>query len=60
MMMMLILLNLFYNSHIISFWCITIYRLEANKVKEVLSANLEYPVKAEQLHDDTDLSTKVS
>lgn len=35
-------------------------RLEANKIKEVLSANLEYPVKAEQLHAETDLSTKVT
>jgi len=28
-------------------------------VKEVLSANNEFPVKAEQLHDNTDLNTKV-
>lgn len=35
-------------------------RLEANKVKEVLSANQEYPVKAEQLHADVDLVTKVT
>lgn len=35
-------------------------RIEANKVKEVLSANNEYPVKAEQLHADTDLVTKVT
>ena len=30
------------------------------KVKEVLSANAEYPVKAEQLHDETDLNTKIT
>lgn len=35
-------------------------RVEANKIKEVLSANLEYPVKFEQLHSDTDLVTKVT
>ena len=35
-------------------------RQEANKVKEVLSANNEYPVKAEQLHADVDLVTKVT
>ena len=35
-------------------------RNEAVKVKEVLSANNEYPVKLEQLHDDTDLSTKIT
>jgi hypothetical protein len=29
-------------------------------VKEVLSANAEYPVKAEQLHDETDLNTKIT
>jgi molecular chaperone DnaK (HSP70) len=29
-------------------------------VKEVLSANQEYPVKAEQLHADVDLITKVT
>jgi hypoxia up-regulated 1 len=35
-------------------------RLEAVKVKEVLSANAEYPVKIEQLHADADLVTKVT
>jgi len=35
-------------------------RLEANKVKEVLSANGEYPVKSEQLHEEVDLITKVT
>jgi molecular chaperone DnaK (HSP70) len=30
------------------------------QVKEVLSANTEFPVKAEQLHDNTDLNTKVT
>lgn len=35
-------------------------RLEANKVKEVLSANSEYPIKAEQLHADVDLITKIT
>lgn len=35
-------------------------RLEAVKVKEVLSANAEYPVKIEQLHADADLITKVT
>ena len=34
-------------------------RLQANKVKEILSANNEFPVKAEQLHADVDLNTKV-
>jgi molecular chaperone DnaK (HSP70) len=34
--------------------------MEANKIKEVLSANQEYPVKIEQLHDNLDLVTKVS
>ena len=29
-------------------------------MKEVLSANQEYPVKAEQLHADVDLITKVT
>ena len=29
-------------------------------MKEVLSANQEYPVKAEQLHDNTDLTTKIT
>lgn len=35
-------------------------RVEAVKIKEVLSANTEFPVKAEQLHADTDLNTKVT
>ena len=35
-------------------------RVEAVKIKEVLSANNEYPVKAEQLHADVDLITKVT
>eukprot|EP00595_Chromulina_sp_UTEXLB2642_P002829 CAMPEP_0196761474 /NCGR_PEP_ID=MMETSP1095-20130614/726_1 /TAXON_ID=96789 ORGANISM="Chromulina nebulosa, Strain UTEXLB2642" /NCGR_SAMPLE_ID=MMETSP1095 /ASSEMBLY_ACC=CAM_ASM_000446 /LENGTH=901 /DNA_ID=CAMNT_0042111073 /DNA_START=170 /DNA_END=2875 /DNA_ORIENTATION=- len=35
-------------------------RLEANKIKEVLSANNEFPVKAEQLFDDVDLITKIT
>jgi len=35
-------------------------RLQAGKVKEILSANNEFPVSAEQLHEDTDLRTKVS
>mmetsp|Transcript_357 Transcript_357/g.348 ORF Transcript_357/g.348 Transcript_357/m.348 type:complete len:927 (+) Transcript_357:193-2973(+) len=35
-------------------------RGEATKVREVLSANNEYPVKTEQLHADTDLITKVT
>lgn len=35
-------------------------RLEANKIKEVLSANNEYPVKSEQLFADIDLVTKVT
>jgi len=35
-------------------------RIQANKVKEILSANNEFPVKAEQLHADVDLNTKVS
>eukprot|EP01039_Chlorochromonas_danica_P006723 gene6723-7432_t len=35
-------------------------RIEANKVKEVLSANNEFPVRAEQLHADVDLNTKVT
>lgn len=35
-------------------------RLEALKVKEVLSANAEYPIKIEQLHADVDLITKVT
>ncbi len=35
-------------------------RIQANKIKEVLSANAEYPVRAEQLHAEVDLSTKVT
>ena len=35
-------------------------RTQATKVKEVLSANPEFPVKIEQLWKDIDLSTKVS
>lgn len=35
-------------------------RIQATKVKEVLSANTEFPVKAEQLYADVDLNTKVS
>jgi hypoxia up-regulated 1 len=35
-------------------------RLEALKLKEVLSGNMEFPVKIEQLHADVDLITKVS
>lgn len=35
-------------------------RLEALKVKEVLSANQEFPIKIEQLHADVDLVTKVT
>ena len=35
-------------------------RVEAVKIKEVLSANNDIPVKAEQLHAETDLNTKVS
>lgn len=35
-------------------------RNEASKIKEVLSANVEFPVKTEQLHAETDLSTKVT
>jgi len=35
-------------------------RLEATKVKEVLSANNAYPIKAEQLHDNIDLITDVT
>lgn len=35
-------------------------RIEATKIKEILSANAEYPVKFEQLHADLDLSTKVT
>ena len=35
-------------------------RLEATKVKEVLSANNAYPIKAEQLHDNIDLITDIT
>merc|ERR1719502_723016 len=35
-------------------------RSEAVKIKEVLSANNEYPIKTEQLHADIDLITKVT
>lgn len=35
-------------------------RSEAVKIKEVLSANNEYPIKTEQLHADIDLVTKVT
>lgn len=35
-------------------------RIQANKVKEILSANVEFPVKAESLHADVDLNTKVT
>lgn len=35
-------------------------RTEAVKIKEVLSANNEYPIKTEQLHADIDLITKVT
>ena len=35
-------------------------RAEALKLKEVLSGNLEFPVKIEQLHADVDLITKVT
>lgn len=35
-------------------------RVQANKVKEILSANTEFPVRAEQLHADVDLNTKVT
>ena len=35
-------------------------RIEANKIKEILSANMEYPIKAEQLHADVDLVTKIT
>jgi hypoxia up-regulated 1 len=33
---------------------------EASKVKEVLSANNEFPVRLEQLHADVDLATKIT
>ena len=35
-------------------------RQEAVKIREVLSANNEFPVRIEQLHAETDLSTKVT
>ena len=35
-------------------------RNEAKKIKEVLSANSEFPFKVEQLHADLDISTKVT
>jgi hypoxia up-regulated 1 len=35
-------------------------RMDALKIREILSANNEYPYKVEQLHADVDLSTKVS
>lgn len=35
-------------------------RAQANKVKEVLSANPEFPVRAEQLHAEVDLNTRVT
>jgi len=35
-------------------------KVEARKIKEVLSANLEIPFRAEQLHDDVDINIKVS
>ena len=35
-------------------------RLEALKLKEILSGNSEFPVKIEQLHADVDLATKVT
>jgi len=35
-------------------------RAQANKVKEVLSANPEFPVRAEQLHAEVDLHTRVT
>jgi molecular chaperone DnaK (HSP70) len=35
-------------------------RVESAKIREVLSANNEYPYKVEQLHADVDLSTKVN
>ena len=34
-------------------------RMEASKIREVLSANNEYPFKADSLHADVDLNTKV-
>jgi hypoxia up-regulated 1 len=34
-------------------------RMDALKIREILSANNEYPYKVEQLHADVDLSTKV-
>ena len=35
-------------------------REQASKIKEVLSANPEFPIKVEQLHADLDLQTKVT
>jgi hypoxia up-regulated 1 len=35
-------------------------RTQANKVKEVLSANPEFPVRAEQLHAEVDLNTRIT
>lgn len=35
-------------------------RLESTKIKEVLSANQEFHFKAEQLHADIDLITKIT
>merc|ERR1711871_1278808 len=35
-------------------------RTEAKKIKEVLSANTEFPFKVEQLHAELDISTKVT
>ena len=34
-------------------------RMEASKIREVLSANNEYPFKVDSLHADVDLNTKV-
>jgi hypoxia up-regulated 1 len=39
---------------------ITRLRNEAGKIREVLSANAEIPFKADQLHADVDISTKVT
>lgn len=35
-------------------------RMDALKIREILSANGEYPYKVEQLHADVDLSTKIT
>eukprot|EP00604_Paraphysomonas_vestita_P001760 CAMPEP_0174823626 /NCGR_PEP_ID=MMETSP1107-20130205/26314_1 /TAXON_ID=36770 /ORGANISM="Paraphysomonas vestita, Strain GFlagA" /LENGTH=721 /DNA_ID=CAMNT_0016047011 /DNA_START=407 /DNA_END=2572 /DNA_ORIENTATION=- len=35
-------------------------RMDALKIREILSANNEYPYKVEQLHADVDLSTKIT